>query len=170
MKYYILFLLLFNSVLYSQNNLESALKMYSDKNWYYIKKENDKFVFYNYCKPLWFKFNAKEFITNDGAYGNVEKYKIEKVLYNEKNKSLEIYSEINGVTLKRIITKNHKYTLNIRSVFFVDIEDESSISYNHDAIVDSEFKKLKIVKACNLNKSTKVKKIDSIEEPPAPPQ
>lgn len=144
--------------------------MYSDKNWYYIKKENNNFVFYNYCRPLWFKFNEIEFLANDGAYGKVEKYKIEKVLYNKENESLEIYSEMQGVTLKRIITKINEYTLNIKFVYFVDVEDELSIKYNHDAIVESEFKKLKIVKACKSNKSKKVKKTDSNEEPPPAPQ
>lgn len=171
MKYlYILFVFTYTSILCSQNDLKSMMKKYADKDWCFIKKENNEFVFYNYCKPLWFRFTDKEFITNDGAYGTIEKYGVEKILYNNKEQSLEIYSGINGVTLKLTITKVDNNTLNISYLYFVDVEDKSSIRYSHEAMAKSEFNKLKIVKACNLNKRIKVAKEDTFEEPPAPPK
>lgn len=145
------------------------MKKYANKEW--CELNNKELTFYDYCRPLWFKFNEKEFIRNDGAYGKVEKYEISKILYNSKNESLEIYSLIRGdVTLKISITEKDKHCLNINYVYYVDSEDESSIKINSVYMDKSEFKKLKEVKACNLNRSKKVQKKDSLEEPPAPPQ
>lgn len=168
MRYLIFFLLLFNSVLYSQSDSEKAMEKFANQDWIYLM--NDEIAPYNYCKPFWFRFNQKEFVTNKGTYGSLEKYEIKKIHYNDQDKSLEIYSEITGVTLKITIKEIEKYKVLVSFRYIVDVENDSDIKYDSVAIIKSQFKKLERAKACDSVKSKKSKREESFEEPPAPPQ
>lgn len=119
MKYgYIIYVFLCFNVLHSQNDLAQMMKQYANKDWFCLGKTEGENQFYNYCKPLWFRFNEEELVSNEGNSGEIEKHKIEKILYNKGNNELEIYVLNYGVTLKRTITFLDQHRININYRFF----------------------------------------------------
>ncbi|TDE42009.1 hypothetical protein E0I26_14930 [Flavobacterium rhamnosiphilum] len=146
------------------------MNYYANKEWYYLEENNNELFFYKFCHPHLLKFDEKEVIMI-GALNLVEKFKIDKIIINQKNQSLEIYSIVIGVTQKIIISKNDKHKININFSYFVNEEKEDNLNkFTRIATTKKGLNKVKVKEFCDSSKSKKVKSQESFEEPPLPPE
>ncbi|RZJ51671.1 MAG: hypothetical protein EOO44_14220 [Flavobacterium sp.] len=145
------------------------MKKFANKEWYTVEEEKNEFVFYHYCKSPWFRFIEKE-ITSYDFNDKIEKYEIEKILYNEKNKSLEIFSLIQGVHQKVTIKENSFSIVDIDFIYYVEYVGDTSVKRKILAANKRGLKNIRRIENCAQNTSNKRKKYDASDEPPAPPK
>lgn len=168
-QFYVLVVFLFTGILYSQNGLEDVMKKYANKDWYYLTETNKELVLYRYCTLLSFTFTEKEIITKDTPYSELEKFPVDKILYDEQKKSLDIYSVINGVTQKGSITHYDENKIKIDFVYYVATEGDTNVKRQVILTNKKGFKKVKNIDVCD-KKNVKIRKLKQAEEPPPPPR
>jgi hypothetical protein len=167
MKYTILIYFILINSLNSQTAKKEAVRYYIDKDWYYIVKENDEFLFNKFCNPEYVRFNENEILIVDFR-NNRDKIEIERIDFNKENQNLDVYGNFRGVTLRLTFSKIDSNKVSIHFSYFLGEETGSKpIKYTKIAITKKGLAKIKIIDYCsssNLKKS----KIEINEDPPPP--